>query len=121
MYIVYAYIVYLLISLGVTTWVARTLHRNGRVLLLDRFHGNAALADSVNRPLIVGFLLVSLGYIAHALKGPQDLPNLRAAITLTGDSIGDVLVVLGITYLASISILSKMTSWLGDRVAERTA
>jgi hypothetical protein len=45
MYIVGSYAVYLLISLLVTIWVARTLHKNGRVFLVDAFHGNTELAD----------------------------------------------------------------------------
>ena len=40
MYIVYSYFVYLAISLTVTVWVARTLHKRGRVFLIDAFHGN---------------------------------------------------------------------------------
>jgi hypothetical protein len=40
MYIVGCYMSYLLISLAVTVWVARTLHKNGRVFLVDAFHGN---------------------------------------------------------------------------------
>src|SRR5207245_218979 len=61
MYIVSAYIAYLLISLGVTVWVARTLHKNGRVFLIDAFHNNAPLADSVNHLLVVGFYLINIG------------------------------------------------------------
>ncbi|WP_419805174.1 hypothetical protein [Terriglobus sp.] len=42
------YFSYLVISIAVTVWVARTLHRSGRVFLVDAFHGDDALADSVN-------------------------------------------------------------------------
>ena len=48
MYVEISYITYLAISLGVTIWVAGTLHRNGRVFLVEAFRGNAELADSVN-------------------------------------------------------------------------
>ena len=37
MYIEISYAVYLAISLGVTIWVAKTLHRNGLVFLVDAF------------------------------------------------------------------------------------
>ena len=60
------YISYLAISIGLTIWVARTLYRSGRVFLLDAFHGNADLADSVNHLLVVGFYLINIGYIALA-------------------------------------------------------
>ncbi len=54
MYIVESYLLYLAISIAVTIWVARTLHRSGRVFLVDAFGGNEALADSVNHLLVVG-------------------------------------------------------------------
>lgn len=49
--LVTAYLLYLAISTGLTVWVAQTLHKNGRVFLIDVFHGNEALADSVNSTL----------------------------------------------------------------------
>ena len=32
------YLVYLVLSLGITYWVGQTLHRNGRVFLVENFH-----------------------------------------------------------------------------------
>jgi hypothetical protein len=37
MFILHAYLLYLAISILVTIWVARTLHRNGRAFLLEAF------------------------------------------------------------------------------------
>ena len=34
------YFSYLAITIALTVWVARTLHRSGRVFLVDAFHGN---------------------------------------------------------------------------------
>ena len=55
-YIVCTYLAYLAISVALTVWVARTLHKNGRIFLVDSFHGNEKLADSINHLLVVGFL-----------------------------------------------------------------
>ena len=49
MYVVYAHVAYLVLSIGVTVWVARTLSQSGRVFLVDAFLGNRELAESVNR------------------------------------------------------------------------
>ena len=62
------YLIYLALSIGLTVWVARTLHTNGRRFLLDTFQGDGELADSVNRLLVVGFYLINLGFVALALK-----------------------------------------------------
>ena len=108
MYIVGAYITYLLISLTGTIWVAQTLHKNGRVFLLDAFHNNADLADSVNHLLVVGFYLINVGYVALALKTAVELTNLRGAIELVSDKIGVVLLVLGAMHFFNLIVFSKL-------------
>ena len=67
MAILICYAMYLTVSLALTVWVARTLHKNGRVFLVEAFRGNTELADSVNHLLVVGFYLINIGYIALAL------------------------------------------------------
>ena len=39
------YLLYLVISIALTIWVAHTLHKNGRIFLVDVFHDNEPLAD----------------------------------------------------------------------------
>ena len=108
MYIVWSYFAYLVISLAVTIWVARTLHKNGRIFLVDAFHANAELADSVNHLLVVGFYLVNIGYVALALRSSADPDNLREAIELLSNKIGMVLVVLGIMHFSNLYVFSRM-------------
>jgi hypothetical protein len=67
-YIVLAYSIYLPIAVALTIWVARTLHINGKVFLVDIFHGYQDLAVSVNKLLQVGFYLISLGYAVINLE-----------------------------------------------------
>ena len=45
MYVVGTYVAYLVISIGLTVWVARTLMKNGRVFLVDTFLENERLAE----------------------------------------------------------------------------
>jgi len=108
MYVAGCYFSYLAISIAVTIWVARTLHRSGRVFLTDAFHGNTELADSVNQLLVVGFYLINTGYIALALKTPQPLTDLRQVIELESGKIGVVLLILGIMHFFNMFVLAKM-------------
>jgi len=108
MYIVGCYMSYLLISLAATVWVARTLYKNGRVFLVDAFHGNAELADSVNHLLVVGFYLINIGYVTLALSTYGTLDTLRGAIELVSDKIGIVLLVLGGMHFFNLFIFSRM-------------
>ena len=55
------YIGYLVIAIPLTIWVAKTLHKNGRIFLVKSMDGDEPLADSINHLLVVGFYLVNLG------------------------------------------------------------
>jgi hypothetical protein len=93
--IVVTYMVYVLISVALTVWVAHTLHKNGRIFLVDVFHGNEPLADSVNHLLVVGFYLINLGYVSLALKLGYAPLNAQEGIEALSWKVGMVLVVLG--------------------------
>ena len=43
--IIWTYALYLLVSVALTVWVAKTLHKNGRIFLVDSFGGHEPLAD----------------------------------------------------------------------------
>src|SRR5215467_11685343 len=99
--IVFTYLLYLAVSVTLTVWVARKLHRNGRVFLVDVFHGNESMADSVNHLLVVGFYLINLGYVSLALKLGYDVADLQGAIEALSWKVGTVLVALGGMYVFS--------------------
>ena len=108
MYIEGSYAVYLAISLAVTVWVARTLHKNGRVFLVEAFQGNAELADSVNHLLVVGFYLINVGYVAMALRTNAILDTPRQAIELVSDKIGGILLVLGMMHFLNLYVFHRL-------------
>lgn len=115
MYIVVSYLVYLAISLGVTVWVAKTLQKNGRVFLMDAFHGNAELADSVNSLLVVGFYLINVGYVTLAMRTSNTLGDARQSIELICDKIGVVLLVLGIMHFFNLYLFNRLRKRGQDR------
>lgn len=108
MYVVISYVVYLAVSLGVTIWVARSLHRNGRIFLVDAFQGNTELADSVNHLLVVGFYLINVGYVTRALATSGDLNSARAAIEMVSDKVGVVLLVLGALHFCNLFVFNRL-------------
>ena len=105
---VWTYIAYLLISVALTMWVARTLHKNGRIFLVDSLLRNEPLADSVNHLLVVGFYLINLGYVSLALKLGYDVRNAREGIEALSWKVGMVLVVLGGMHFFNLYIFSRM-------------
>ena len=102
------YLIYLAISIALTIWVARTLHKNGRVFLVDVFHGNEALADSVNHLLVVGFYLINFGYVSMALKLGYVVDDAQEGIEALSVKVGMVLIVLGAMHFFNLYIFSRM-------------
>jgi hypothetical protein len=108
MYTEWTYIVYLVVSLGLTVWVAQTLFKHGRLFLVDAFHGNAGLADSVNHLLVVGFYLINAGYVTLALKYGDKPTQFVQAIESFSTKIGLVLLVLGAMHFFNLGVISTM-------------
>jgi len=108
MYIEGSYLAYLAISLTATVWVARTLHKNGRVFLVNAFGGDIELAGSVNHLLVVGFYLINLGYVAQALTTSQDVISLRTAIELVSTKVGTIFLVLGLMHFFNLYVFNRL-------------
>lgn len=101
------YAAYLIISIAMTIWVARTLSKNGLVFLVDSFNGNDRLAESVNHLLVVGFYLLNIGYILLALKTNQDINTLRSSIEFLSQQVGFVLLVLGVLHSLNVFVIAQ--------------
>lgn len=106
--IVATYLAYLLLSVALTVWVARTLHQRGGIFLIDAFHGNKELADSVNHLLVVGFYLINIGFVSLALKTAAIINTSRAAIELLSDKMGMVLLILGGMHFFNLYVFSRI-------------
>jgi p-aminobenzoyl-glutamate transporter AbgT len=106
--IVWTYLSYLLISIALTIWVARTLFKNGRIFLVDSFLGNEPLADSINHLLVVGFYLINFGYVTLALKSDSKPDDLQGVLETLSTKIGWVLLILGGMHFFNLFIFSKM-------------
>ncbi|MDR3403593.1 MAG: hypothetical protein P4L99_13930 [Chthoniobacter sp.] len=107
-YIVSTYLLYLVISVALTVWVARTLHKNGRVFLVDAFHGDEPLADSINHLLLVGFYLMNIGYVSLALKYGDKAADLEGLLEALSTKVGAVLLILGGMHFFNLYVFSKM-------------
>jgi len=105
---VWTHLAYLAISVALTVWVARTLHRNGRIFLVECFRGNAELADSVNHLLVVGFYLINIGYVALALKYGVLADDAQHAVETLSTKVGLVLLVLGFMHFFNLAVFAKM-------------
>lgn len=108
MFMMLTYGIYLALSVAITIYVGQSLHKNGRVFLIENFKGNAALADSVNHLLLVGFYLINIGFVSLALKYGVKPYTGQEAIEFLSTKVGLVIVVLGIMHFFNIYTLTKL-------------
>ena len=103
---VWMYLVYLVVSIALTIWVATTLSRNGLVFLEDVF-ADSRLARAVNQLLVMGFYLLNLGYVAVAMRSSARVPDAAAALETLSYKIGFVLRVLGVLHVCNVFFLGR--------------
>ncbi len=102
------YALYLTLAIPLTIWVARTLHRSGRIFLVECFHGKEELADSVNHLLVVGFYLVNVGFVSLYLKLGAEVPDVRGIFEALSGKMGVVLLVLGAMHFLNVLIFTRL-------------
>ena len=96
------YVVYLLITIPLTIWVASTLSRHGQVFLEDVFTGNEPLAHAVNRLLVVGFYLLNVGFVMLFLRVSDPVYDLRGLFETLSLKVGVVMLVLGAVHFLNV-------------------
>ncbi|OOQ60807.1 hypothetical protein [Mucilaginibacter pedocola] len=107
-YFITTYAVYLTVSILLTIWVAKVLFNNGRIFLVDIFHGNTPLADSVNKLLVVGFYLVNIGYMCLVLKETEPIQNAQEVIEVLSYKIGTIILILGGMHFLNVIVFFKL-------------
>ena len=101
------YIVYLVLSIAMTVWVARTLSKNGEVFLVKCFGQDEVLAKSTNHLLVVGFYLINIGFIALRLDGWSLARAEAGLIPYVGAKIGFSVLVLGAMHFFNMMMIAR--------------
>lgn len=117
-----AYVLYLVIAIGLTIWVARTLSSNGEVFLIECFGHDETLAKSTNHLLVVGFYLVNLGFILLTLQFGTEPETMPGMIRFLSAKVGLAVVVLGGMHFFNMNAIAKfgrkVGSWLRESKEE---
>ena len=100
-YLFEVYVVYSVVAVALTIWLARTLFRTGAVFLADVFADRPELAQAVNQLLVVGFYLLNLGYAFYMLKA-EGADTSFAAMEVLGQKLGFLLLSLGAIHFGNL-------------------
>jgi hypothetical protein len=105
---VITYGLYLALAVAMTIWVAKTLHKSGRIFLVECFHGNEELADSVNHLLVVGFYLINIGFVSLYLKTTETVTGAQGVFETLSGKMGVVLLMLGGMHFFNLLLFTKL-------------
>jgi hypothetical protein len=104
-YVIGVYVAYVAVAVGLTAWLARTLFHNGTAFLHDVFEDRPALAEAMNKLLVVGFYMLNLGYALYVLRAGRGL-DAFAAIQFLVNRLAILLVTL-----AGLHFLNVFVFW----------
>ncbi len=116
-YTILAYSAYLLLTIGLTIWVAKTLFKNGQVFLVEIFGGQEELASSVNRLLVVGFYLINIGYAVYTLDSMGNVADMVEVIKKLSRSVGSIILILGGMHFLNLFIFFELRKRAKNRIA----
>jgi hypothetical protein len=102
------YVVYLLVSVALTVWVASMPSKHGKAFLADVFNRDEHLVVAVNQLLVVGFYLVNIGFIALWLRTGRPVGNASQAVEALAMKVGTVALVLGGVHLVNVWVFNGL-------------
>jgi hypothetical protein len=91
-----AYLIYLPVTILLTWYVAHTLFKNGRIFMLDIFHGKTEIAMATNKLFEVGFYLLNVGFALWILEIGLDLISYQMVVEVLSKKIGGFSIYLGL-------------------------
>lgn len=106
--LVVSYVLYVVLATALTVLVGVTLSRHGRVYLAEVFSHDVRVARSVNQLLVVGFYLVSFGFVALTLTTDGPVRDVAGIFELLSAKLGVVALGLGVLHLANVLLFNRI-------------
>ncbi len=116
-YNIIAYLIYMPVSLGLSIWVAKTLHKNTKAFLLEAFKGKDLLASATNNLLQTGFYLIAFGFSFMRMRIRENprwenskmiydsLASSQSTIEELAIKLGSFTLILGVLLFINFSIM----------------
>jgi hypothetical protein len=106
-YLLIAYLVYLPVSIFLTWYVAHILFKNGRIFMLDIFHGKTEIALATNKLFEVGFYLLNVGFALWILEIYGEVLNPQGIIEVLSKKIGGFAIYLGVMLFLNLYLFFR--------------
>lgn len=102
-----SYLIYLPITLFITIWVGKELHKNGRPLMQKAFNrfGYESWVSPVNNSLLIGYYLLNIGNLLVFINTWDEIETAEQMIKAIAENIGIIITLLGIIHVFNLSVL----------------
>ncbi len=110
-------VLYIVVAVSLTIWLASTLYRNGLELLRERDDQQPLLAQATSRLLVIGFALFTLGYAFLLLNISEEMSGV-VALQFLIRRLGILLVSLGLIHLLNTLIFLRFRRARADEENE---
>jgi hypothetical protein len=114
-FLIPVYVTFAAVSIGLIVWLARTLFANGAVFLQGVFEDNPAMAEAVNRLLVIGFYMLNLGYAALLLRSNAAVDAV-GAVEILVNKLGVLLVSLAVLHFTNLWVFTRIRRHAGAAV-----
>jgi hypothetical protein len=108
-YNVGAYIIFLTLVIFIIVYVGRYFYTNGRVFIISLFHGNVALADQINKLLLIAYYLFNIGYSFIKVKQWQKISNLEVLFSSLASNVGVLIFILAVTHYFNMLVTYQLS------------
>ena len=105
-YTLLSYVIYLPVSILLTTYVSHHLFKHGKIFMLDIFHQKTAIALATNKLFKIGFYLVNIGFAMRIIK-VYLIENTQQLVEVLSAKIGGFSIYLGVVMVLFILFFLK--------------
>jgi hypothetical protein len=95
-------------------YVGQYFYTNGRIFIISLLNGNVALADQINKSLLVAYYLFNIGYAFIKLQHWERIRNLEMMLSSLSVNMGVLILILAVTHFFNMLViyfLSKSKSF----------
>ena len=102
-----SYVIYLPITLFITIWVGKELHKNGRPLMEMAFKrfGYDSWVSPVNNSLLIGYYLLNIGNLLIFINSWEEIESAEEMINAIAKNIGIIIIILGLIHVLNMTVL----------------
>lgn len=100
-----AYVIYLVITYLIAVHVGLSFYRNGRIYILNLFHGDEKLTDFINRILLTGYYLLNLGYAALMISTWKTISTWTEVVSTIAAMTGKIMLVLAMIHFCNMLVI----------------